>query len=359
MTVASGYERFQILIDDPAVDPRLGFREYADAFAEIVCGSPPRFAVGIFGSWGSGKTTLMKAIQARIEGRDDVIPVWFNAWRYEREQELVVPLLDVLREALQKWADEQSPGRPATLADRARAAASAFGNAARAIAAGVTLTARVPGGFAEARVEGQRIAEAARGNGEAPAGPVSLYHASFMSMAEAVQGFVTAGGRRRRGEEHPRPQRRIVVFVDDLDRCLPLNALSVLESMKLFFDLEGFVFVAGLDQRVIERAIEIKYADPRERAGAEAVSAEDDVRGGPADTPASAGGGTITGRDYVKKIFQVPFGLPAIDRSLLAELVEHLVEGTTLAAPQRRDLMGRILDHLTTSRTRRGSTHAR
>jgi hypothetical protein len=85
----SKYEKFQILVDDPAEDPRLGFREYADAFAEIVCGSPPRFAVGIFGTWGSGKTTLMKAIMARIEGRDDVIPVWFNAWRYEREQELV------------------------------------------------------------------------------------------------------------------------------------------------------------------------------------------------------------------------------------------------------------------------------
>jgi predicted KAP-like P-loop ATPase len=75
------YEKFQILVDDPAEDPRLGFREYADAFAEIVCGSPPRFAIGIFGSWGSGKTTLMQAIKSRIEDREDVIPVWFNAWR--------------------------------------------------------------------------------------------------------------------------------------------------------------------------------------------------------------------------------------------------------------------------------------
>ncbi len=64
----SEYEKFQILVDDPADDPRLGFREYADAFADIVCGSPPRFAVGIFGSWGSGKTTLMRAIMAASRG---------------------------------------------------------------------------------------------------------------------------------------------------------------------------------------------------------------------------------------------------------------------------------------------------
>jgi predicted KAP-like P-loop ATPase len=39
---------------------------------------------------------------------------------------------------------------------------------------------------------------------------------------------------------------KIVIFVDDLDRCLPDNALDVIESMKLFFDLPGFVFVVGL-----------------------------------------------------------------------------------------------------------------
>ena len=61
--------------------------------------------------------------------------------------------------------------------------------------------------------------------------------------------------------------------------------------------------------------------------------------------PADAAG-AITGRDYVKKIFQVPFGLPDIDRSLLRELVENLVEGTRLTAPQRHELTGRILRHL-------------
>ena len=53
---ASGYADFRILVDDPAIKPALGFGDYADAFAEIVCDSPPRFAVGIFGTWGSGKT---------------------------------------------------------------------------------------------------------------------------------------------------------------------------------------------------------------------------------------------------------------------------------------------------------------
>jgi KAP family P-loop domain len=101
---SSSYAGFTVLLDDPAEEPALGFSAYADAFAEIACNSSPRFAIGIFGGWGSGKTSLMQAIHSRISCRDDVIPVWFNAWRYEREDTMIVPLLDVLREALLGWA---------------------------------------------------------------------------------------------------------------------------------------------------------------------------------------------------------------------------------------------------------------
>jgi hypothetical protein len=342
---ASEYANFRILVDDPADDPALGFPEYADAFAEIVALSPPRFAVGIFGSWGSGKTTLMRAILKRIEGRDDVIPVWFNAWRYEREEHLIIPLLDVLREALLKWAEqnEEKATTTATVIGRARRAAAAMGSAARAIAMGLSFSARLPGGFAEAKLDLQQALTSTPDEGAGD--PVSLYHASFVTMAEAVDGFITAGSRPRRDRPETAPRRRIVVFIDDLDRCLPLNALTVLESMKLFFDLDGFVFVAGLDQQVIERAIELRYADARDRStdGPSRNGATGDRLPEPA--PASSAG-VIDGRDYIKKIFQVPFGLPPVDRSELEELVSRLVEARKLEAAQRRELTGRILKHL-------------
>jgi hypothetical protein len=346
----SDYAEFRILVDDPADDPALGFADYADAFAEIVSGSPPRFAVGIFGSWGSGKTTLMRAIWARIERRSDVIPVWFNAWRYEREEHLIIPLLDVLREALLDWADEyeERPDMPASIPKRARRAAAAMGAAGRAIMAGLSVSARLPGGILQASLDLEKVLANQAGQEEGPRGPVSLYHASFMTMADAVEGFVTAEGRRRPGRQRPDPQRRIVVFVDDLDRCLPLNALSVLEAMKLFFDLEGFVFVAGLDQQVIERAIELRYADPRDRGNTKFESSTDEGDRDPSDEQRrlSSGGGVITGRDYVKKIFQVPFGLPPVDRSQLDDLVRRLVGARSLPRAQERDLSGRILSHL-------------
>src|SRR5215213_8545114 len=84
---------FKILLDLPSSSPALGFADNADALAEIIQKSAPQFAIGIFGGWGSGKTTLMQAIEARLDD-NLTIPVWFTAWRYEKEEHLIVPLLD-------------------------------------------------------------------------------------------------------------------------------------------------------------------------------------------------------------------------------------------------------------------------
>src|SRR6266516_4328012 len=92
----------QILLDSPTAQPALGYREIGRAFATIISQSKPRFAIGIFGGWGSGKTTLMKAIKAALSDNSLII-VDFNAWRFEREPQLLIPLLDTILAALVKW----------------------------------------------------------------------------------------------------------------------------------------------------------------------------------------------------------------------------------------------------------------
>jgi hypothetical protein len=54
---------------------------------------------------------------------------------------------------------------------------------------------------------------------------------------------------------------RIVVFIDDLDRCSPDRALEVLESIKSFFDIEGIVYVIGMDSETINSLVKKKYGE--------------------------------------------------------------------------------------------------
>jgi predicted KAP-like P-loop ATPase len=57
--------------------------------------------------------------------------------------------------------------------------------------------------------------------------------------------------------EHP--SARIVVFIDDLDRCAPPTTLEVFESIKIFLDIQGFVCVIGLDYKTISKLIGEQY----------------------------------------------------------------------------------------------------
>jgi KAP family P-loop domain len=332
---AIDYSKFTILLDDAAVEPKLGFGVYADALAQIVAFSPPQFAVGIFGDWGSGKTTLMRAIETKIsDWPDTILPVQFNAWRYEREEHLVVPLLDNLREALLEWRKKRRGDQSGR--ERAGQAASKFGRASRALARGLTFKAGVPGFEATLAMDKVVPAPGPR------AGPASFYHAAFRDMREATETFAE-----KSGDSAESAKRRIVVFVDDLDRCLPANALQVLESMKLFFDFAGFVFVVGLDRAVIEKAIEAKYESGRPPQALHVIERAPANQ----DGDATADGARVTervapinGADYIKKIFQVPFTLPRIGTASLRELVDAL--GGALPPQQRTELDTRVRSHL-------------
>jgi KAP family P-loop domain len=320
------------LLDDPADKPELGFHVYADALSQMIEHSRPQFAIGIFGDWGSGKTTLMRAIKAHVEQQTSALPVWFNAWRYEKEEHLIVPLLDHLREGLLAWEPAGAGGKTPKWAAES---AGLFGRAARRILSGLTLEAGIPG--AKAKVDFSRIIESPA----ADAGPASFYHAAFQDMDEATKAF--AGGA---------ADRRIVVFVDDLDRCLPVNALQVLESMKLFFDFEGFVFVVGLDRGVIERSIEAKYEggspsrapviidrSPAENGAARAALALAPRGRGDRAAP-------ISGAEYIKKVFQVPFALPRVGAGQVDELLSALRKSPKVPTVQADDLTSTVRPHI-------------
>jgi hypothetical protein len=288
-TVAS-----DILLDEPPANPALGYGAAADALGRIIQHSePPRFAVGIFGGWGSGKTTLMDAIKSNIETAPSLVVVEFNAWRYEREPQLLVPLLDTIRAALLGWSE----GKEGDAKNRVRDSAIRIGGVVRALATGLSVGVGLPGA-ATVNFDLDK-ALAALSEPRSPESAQSVYFAAFQELKAAFDEFKTGG------------VTRVVVFVDDLDRCLPENALQVLESMKLFFDIEGFIFIAGLDPEIVGRAAESKFF--RRENGSETA-------GSSYSTFANR-----LGVEYIQKIFQVQYRLPPVYPDELEELLGSML----------------------------------
>jgi hypothetical protein len=318
--MAVNVANYRILLDLPSPHPALGFSEYAQALKEIIEESDPQFAIGIFGTWGSGKTTLMNLIEDRLDPAQTIV-VRFSAWRYEKEEHLIVPLLDNLRESLTIWADKQASKSPAK--ETALKTASILGKVAKAIMAGVSLKAGVPGMLEVSFDANKSITKAEQFDdvSEKARVPRSFYHASFRALTDAFREF-----------QQQDQNQRIVVFIDDLDRCLPEGALQVLESMKLFFDLEGFVFVVGLDKDVVAAAVDARFR-----------------KDFPSETGAAANGGTAPskrGADYIKKIFQLPFTLAPVAITQLDEFLESFVGDAHLPPTQAQEIRVQARPHL-------------
>lgn len=315
----------------------LGFDHIAAGLAEIIASSDPCFAVGIFADWGSGKTTLMKAIRKELEKRpSDIVCVDFNAWRFEREPLLLVPLLDTIRGDLADWAEKEGAGTGDAQRD-AKEAAGCMARIVRGLAAGLHIELGLPGAFkigydldkGMSAIRPEKDAEKPPGSID-PAEPQSLYFAAFKELSQAALKFNKAI--------------RVVVFVDDLDRCLPSNALDVLESMKLFFDVRGFIFVAGLDERVVQQAVRAKLTGAGGVTSAAAPGTEDS-------------GSAVTRElerrhleklehDYVEKIFQVPYRLPQMTTRALSDLLDALSREPFPQAPVDQDDMRTFLEYI-------------
>ncbi|CAK8717003.1 MAG: KAP family P-loop domain-containing protein [Candidatus Electronema aureum] len=241
----------------------LGFSTYSKVLGDAAVGTPGPFTIGVFGEWGTGKTSLMRLIQSYLDEKENVVTVWFNAWRYEREEHPIVPLVATIIRELErnKTFTEKLAEGGKTLIRSLLAAASGFS---------VKSTIKLPV-FAE--VEASFVAKDMIERDEKltsdPLLDRSLYYEAFerLSALSENKNF------------------RIVIIIDDLDRCFPDLAISLLESIKLVLAQPGFIFILGVARSVIEGYLQHRYS-------------------------AEYGIADFEGHSYLDKIVQLPFHIP-------------------------------------------------
>ena len=320
-----------ILDDLPTDQDALDFEPYVDTLADIIAspstGTP--LTIGIFGDWGSGKTSLMRMVRKELP--PNYCLAWFDAWKYDEEQvlwrALLLQVLDALRRAVPEDESEASQKALAELSDLETCLYRAldreqvggvqidWGKLCAGVAGGAVQIglAFIPGGSVLTDlIKELRSADRTE---SAAAKLISAIHRERSQIHIEQVRFLEQFQRRFHalvaGHVVARDS-RLVVFIDDLDRCLPEKAVDVLEAIKLFMDAPGCVFVLGLDQQVIARGIEIKYRE----AGLTAGPPEERKGNRP----------LIDGTRYLEKIIQLPFHIPPIGRGEIDTFVRGLVD---------------------------------
>jgi hypothetical protein len=317
-------EQPKILSDLPTGKDFLGFERYADAFARIITSSnlETPITIGIHGKWGTGKTFLLKMIETKVRERG-IKTVWFSAWRYNQEKELWVALLQSvlnqmseqsscfqnLKVNIEVWLHRIN--RKAIFREILKtfalfcisfvlAALLLMLPAIKGKMDPLVTALQASGMIAALKLSFPLVVGLWRRtfgfNLEELVNKVDFEeHIAFLDkisdeFQEIVRDFVGEHG-------------IVLIFVDDLDRCLPEKAVEILEAIKAFIDIKNCVFILGLDAEVIQQDLERHLA----------LDQKDAV-------------------NYIEKIIQIPFHLPPLKRSDVAEFLKEILEDKELLA---------------------------
>ena len=115
---------------------------------------------------------------------------------------------------------------------------------------------------------------------------------------------------------------RIVLFVDDLDRCPPARVVEVLQAIHLLLAFPLFVVVVGVDSRWVEHSLAVRHPELLKRS--RAPNSRDHVKKTPRANE-SLNGIPATPSDYLEKIFQIPYRVRRMDDSGCRSLIDALV----------------------------------
>lgn len=276
------------VIDQPAKanEDRLNMKAYASALTEFIANAQSPLTIALQGEWGSGKTSLMNVLRAKLAGTDEkgkpdrsvpFLGVWINTWQYalmsDPEEAIRNILLGIIGQVSTE-ANTTDEERKTLFRKIARVGGSVFSDVFKKYSG----------------VDAEKIVK------ELSAGETVPDKSSVENLKDELSMLVAKALENNKGKK-----RGFIFFIDDLDRIDPPVAVQILELLKNIFDLEKCIFVLAIDYGVVVKGLKPKF-------GAMTPENEREFR------------------SFFDKIIQLPFSMPVssykIDDFLMASLRE-------------------------------------
>ena len=304
--------------DNETSEDLLGFKVHADLLINVINDeSVLPITIGVFGDWGSGKSSILQIVKEEFDKDDDKdsLCIYFNGWTFEGYDDAKAALLnsilkelednkkisaeirDTIKEKSKKlWKSiDWIRGAGMVMKNIAFPAVSAYFTGGLNLFP-LTIQKLIEWGDSPEKIieklqseEGKEIYKAFVKEGKVEdknaTNAVAEFRKDFSELLEATNF------------------KRLVVIIDDLDRCSPERIIENLEAIKLFLNVPKTAFIIGADPRIVKYAIEYKYKNNKEIE-------EDNNR---------------IVIDYLEKLIQLPYSLPRLSESEVETYISMLI----------------------------------
>jgi hypothetical protein len=256
--------------------------------------------IGVYGDWGSGKSSLMHMVRTAIEKGDDknIMAIQFNGWLFESYEDAKSALMGTI-------LDEISSKR--TLGPKAKGLITTLFRKVDWMRIGL-MTSKYYAAHAVAGELGVGIAAAS----DIPEVVKEIADQLKDVKADDVEKLIKEDKADRAKVRmairdfhddfndllNETNINTLVVFIDDLDRCNPGTVIDVFEAIRLFLFVPNSVFVIAADEDLIRFAVSTKFPGFQERSG--------------------------IGRDYLEKLIQYPIKVPPLGKSEIENYIKLL-----------------------------------
>lgn len=257
---------------------------------------------GLFGDWGSGKTSILKILNSNLEKepyKDDTIVIYFDSWVFEGYDDAKSALMQEITTQLVENKSLASEVKE-NVKDKAKKVFKSI-KWLRALKWGATnlvipgVAAYATGGFSlipfllgKLRENKDELIEKVTGeDGE-------KYLEEILQTSPAEPDYSSIREFRKEFSEliDATNKKRLVVLIDDLDRCSPHRIVENLEAIKLFLNVKRTAFVIAADEAIITDAVYSSYTTSLDNRTLQEKK--------------------NLGNDYLEKLIQVPYKLPRL-----------------------------------------------
>ncbi len=263
----------------------LGYQHFAETIISLT--KTERLlpvTIGLFGDWGSGKSSILKMVEKTYSDDTDSLCLRFDGWLFEGYDDAKAALMtDIIQAIMEKAkANETLTEKTKSLLKRV----DWFRLAGLAAKGVVSLTTPLAPLGAITSLLGQVPSFAEKFSED----PTKLRD-ELESFIKPEVNEVFENIRQFRSEFEDLIAESgltsVVILIDDLDRCLPESIISTLEAIKLFLSVKQTAFVIAADEGIIRHAINNRY--PTEKYDNQDLS-----------------------QDYLEKLIQIPITLPVL-----------------------------------------------